>query len=678
MKGKDLLKAMEYLDEDIIEAAHEENLQPNHKKRRVLISLAACLACVFILWSVCILPIVQKSQKGGGKNPENPADRNNWEEICIPSVRELYLDKNLQMVSEDDLIEFNLKWKEEGAISNKNYEDIEFFCDFMDAHKVQVIGIGGSSADYYFIGESIDSSVAPCDPSMSAYYLVPTLFSGWIYSSKYMNQENPDELKVYFAKIADRKEEAQKQANYIAKYLNETDYGGAYYDAENGKYTILLKNENYRKLLEEQGIVCKTADFTMQQLYEKMNELWEKRKELGIIDISKFYYGNTLSVEGELNEEEFQEKLNETAAKNNWDISDLNRMISYHKAVGDTPEEKRMIFGISSARGIEDIEEFMELLQALYDSDYGADLSEPEMQQYFKNLKTALIKLKEKYPEYTYLQLYYHVSTDCEYEYYLNFDRELENFVDSLPVYKKDMDFLRERQYGDPQRLGLKTVLYYYKQLYPKESYEELYKTYLLQKNLESDTCPKAEGLYQYLYIKAVQKELLEKKQGEKSAAISKIIKFSLYTFLGCALLFLGMFMGLLFRKKRMKKEKHMEKAEFRRYLIRETAALSANIAIFILLPYILNLTAPMEIMGTVFLADYYLGVLFGLFGCAIYVWKKGNWWSFMLYTTCCLILQPLALLSTAASTYGFLLYILPAEIIGTLFVKLKERIKIV
>lgn len=675
MKGKDLLEAMEYLDDDIIEAAHEDKPAPKYAKHRIFISLAACAACIFVLLSICVVPMVQKARKGDKEKEGNLSDsavNHDWKEILIPSAGEISLSEDVRAVDENDIYKFNIKWMETGKEAG-----FDFFYDFMNSNKIQVSGRAFYPGSYYDIveGSEVLCSVAAWDSSMSAGYMIPTFFSRWSYSRFHMNQYKSEELTKYLNGIRKRKNTIQEQIKYLAKYLKENDYGGSCYDTESGNLIVWLINGNYKTELEQQGIVCETARYSMRQLYEKMHELWDKREELGIIDISIHSSDNKLSVYGSLKEKEFWEKLNQADLNNINSVNiDFNNIISYNELPGNTLEEKKLYSGMSGARGIEDLDEFITFLQALYTKNHPTETPDAASEEYFSSLKTALIKLKEKYPEYTYLQIYYHVSTDCDYEYYLNFDKNLENFINTLPEYRKDMDFLKEQQYGDPQRLGLKAVLYYYKQLYPKESYQDLYNTYLASKNLETAACPKSEKLYQYLYIKAVQKKELEEKQKEKTDAVLKELHFLLYLFLGCTAMFLILFLCAYFKKKRM------EKTEFRRYLVRETAALSANIALFMILPHLLYLMAgPTDIMSAVFLPDSYLGPLFGLFGSAIYTRRKGSWWNFMLYTTVCLILQPLAILESAGALYiVFLIYILPAEILGTLYGKLKGKIKIV
>lgn len=662
MKGKDLLEAMEYLEDEIIEAANEKKLRRRDIKRRVLVSFAACFSGILVLLSVCIFQVT-KARRADKENLPNPVKNEGVEEVLIPSAGDLYLGADIRAISEGNIYLFNLKWKETEDKRWGIKEGFDFFYDFMNLNKIQVAGKAFStSSDYGIVGDygALLCSVASSDGSMSAGYMLPTFNSYWSpYTNFHMVQYSPEELEMYLRKIKKNRSTIQGQIDYLVEHFNETDYGGSYYATESEKYTVWLIDESRRKELEQQGMVCRTASYSLQQLYEKMHELWDMREELEIIDISVFSYQNKLFVTGALEEEEFREKLN------NADWSDMISYYGYEMKKNST--EIQAYAGMNGARGIEDADEFMRFIQFLYNSDSAVKMM--DTQEYFDNLKTALVKLKEKYPEYTYLQLYYHVSTDCEYEYYLNFDKELENFVDSLPAYKKDMDFLREQQYGDPQRLGLKAVLYYYKQLYPKKSYQDIYETYPVIQDLEQkNTCSKAEKLYQYLYIKAMQKEELK----EKIAADSKEKRNLIYLLFGCAIMFVLTFTCIFFRKK------HMEKAEFRYCLIRETVALSANLALFIILPYLLRLIFSMEIMSAVFLPDYYSGPIFGLIGSAIYVRKRGKWWNFMLYTTVCLILQPLAVLWKASSLYMFLLYVLPAEIIGTLFGKLKGKIKIV
>ena len=51
---------------------------------------------------------------------------------------------------------------------------------------------------------------------------------------------------------------------------------------EDGKVHVMLGNEDRRELLESSGVICEKSDVSTAEQYEKIQELWGQKEELGI------------------------------------------------------------------------------------------------------------------------------------------------------------------------------------------------------------------------------------------------------------------------------------------------------------------------------------------------------------------------------------------------------------
>ena len=335
----------------------------------------------------------------------------------------------------------------------------------------------------------------------------------WIYlqsciTYNYISLTSPtEEIYEFLESERTMKQKIRENTAYILENLDETEYGGIYYDtsdAQSGlKIAVYLINEARRKELEAKGFVCSGAVYSLADQYQAMEKLWNQ-KELGIIDIHTSAESG-LIIYGRDTEEVFNENIKETKLD-----------IPYQYIQGAMG-----IFGVYEYNE----EAFSEEEKAKFLEYAGLDLNQPEEfiaclraqkketeEEKWEDLQNAIQKWKQTYPEYSCRNIYYHVAGDCNVEAYMNFDTKLLEFTDTLPAYEADKNAVLEDFYGDPQRLELKRLLRQYKEAFPEMSYEEIYETYIKDVE-EGKLSSKEEKLYQYLwrkYSKDLQSKTLQ------------------------------------------------------------------------------------------------------------------------------------------------------------------------
>lgn len=510
MRGKDLFEAMAHLEDKYIEEA-EQKVQKNRVPWRLIASAAACFVCVGTIWTVAAL---SEKQRDGSENQhekvseETDASEENQlpivavepkepVEVWLPGWIESF-EFGAQAITEEDMMQFNQQWQKDEETLYTHSDELEYYTSFIDARCLEIFGKSKGYGETYVTDSEgwHNTTVVYCDGSMSATYLAPHFDGEYVDSfGVTMRSEKPEYLENAFSEIREKRGEVERQLAYIQENLTMEDYAFFYYDNIEKQSVIQLVNEQYREQLERQGIVCEMVEQSCADLYGQMEEIWKSREELEIFWIYISVADNALVIDGLLTEEAFAEKVKSCS----WADDIQYEYESYGGLF-------QRFCGIRGAAVVDEVNAFVEYLKG---QDY-YDYSEG-MEEYFEELETALQKMKEKYPEYTCLQLYYHISVDCDYENYMKFDLELENFVNSLPAYKIDKNFMNELAFADPQRLGLKQVLRQAKMLYPEKTYQELYDMYpMVQKIEETTLCSKADAMFHYLYLKASQKELLE------------------------------------------------------------------------------------------------------------------------------------------------------------------------
>ena len=119
-----------------------------------------------------------------------------------------------------------------------------------------------------------------------------------------------------------------------------------------------------------------------------------------------------------------------------------------------------------------------------------------DKEDYYDNHVKGIKILKGTYPEYEVRNLMMRIIGDGNYERYLDFGDDLNDFIDSLPDYQpNEKDPVEELLYGDPERIELKAQLKELKEKNPENSYEELYEQFLSDWE-ETDEVSREKKLY--------------------------------------------------------------------------------------------------------------------------------------------------------------------------------------
>ncbi len=316
-----------------------------------------------------------------------------------------------------------------------------------------------------------------------------------------------DKFEVFFEDTKKQSEEVNEKIDYLRINLSNREYGGVYVSGE-GQVCVSLINDDRRDELEKLGYQCEDAEYSYEQLYEELRNIWEKKEQLSVNYIEIAESNNAIRVYGLLPEEEFfklyGEKTNEILYfqgrnlldnKSNWELENYAQFREDMTA-----------------------QEYCDLCRKILN---WADTD--EYPKYWESIEQALNILKQEYPDYSYEQLFYHVGMDGNYQRVTEFDDELTEYVKSLPEYIPNTENpVEESLFGDPRRMELKSQLRIYKNKYPEMSYDDIYSKYL--SNWEENRHEnRQKKLYNLLYEISEEQEETEsesidsKKSGIKS-----------------------------------------------------------------------------------------------------------------------------------------------------------------
>lgn len=273
-----------------------------------------------------------------------------------------------------------------------------------------------------------------------------------------------DKFEVFFEDTKKQSEEVNEKIDYLRTNLGNGEYGGVYIRGE-GQVCVSLINEDRRDELEKLGYQCEDAEYSYEQLYEELRNIWEKKEQLSVNYIEIAESNNAIRVYGLLPEEEFfklyVEKTNEILYfqgrnllddKSNWELENYAQFREDMTA-----------------------QEYCDLCRKILN---WADTD--EYPKYWESIEQALNILKQEYPDYSYEQLFYHVGMDGNYQRVTEFDDELTEYEKSLPEYIPNTENpVEESLFGDPRRMELKSQLRIYKNKYPEMSYDDIYSKYL-------------------------------------------------------------------------------------------------------------------------------------------------------------------------------------------------------
>mgnify|MGYP000546093144 FL=1 len=323
-----------------------------------------------------------------------------------------------------------------------------------------------------------------------------------------------DKFEVFFEDTKKQSEEVNEKIDYLRTNLGNGEYGGVYIRGE-GQVCVSLINEDRRDELEKLGYQCEDAEYSYEQLYEELRNIWEKKEQLSVNYIEIAESNNAIRVYGLLPEEEFfklyGEKTNEILYfqgrnllddKSNWELENYAQFREDMTA-----------------------QEYCDLCRKILN---WADTD--EYPKYWESIEQALNILKQEYPDYSYEQLFYHVGMDGNYQRVTEFDDELTEYEKSLPEYIPNTENpVEESLFGDPRRMELKSQLRIYKNKYPEMSYDDIYSKYL--SNWEENRHEnRQKKLYNLLYEISEEQEETEsestdsKKCNMKTAVAGSIV----------------------------------------------------------------------------------------------------------------------------------------------------------
>lgn len=417
--------------------------------------------------------------------------------IEVESVTSMY-----PWVGIDTLEEINRMCQEKKLSANKIKNDL------IENSVCLTVKINSQATDRFLIKDSTGINYDCMEENGRVY--IYHIISG----RKIALDAEKDKFEVFFEDTKKQSEEVNEKIDYLRINLSNREYGGVYVSGE-GEVCVSLINEDRRDELEKLGYQCEDAEYSYEQLYEELRNIWEKKEQLSVNYIEIAESNNAIRVYGLLPEEEFfklyGEKTNEILYfqgrnllddKSNWELENYAQFREDMTA-----------------------QEYCDLCRKILN---WADTD--EYLEYWESIEQALNILKQEYPDYSYEQLFYHVGMDGNYQRVTEFDDELTEYVKSLPEYIPNTENpVEESLFGDPQRMELKSQLRIYKNKYPEMSYDDIYSKYLSnwEKNRHENRQKK---LYNLLYEISGEQEETEpesidsKKCNMKTAVAGSIV----------------------------------------------------------------------------------------------------------------------------------------------------------
>lgn len=522
MNGYDLLQAMEHINEGLIEEAYNHKRSSKSARWRVAVSFAASVACILFIFAVCLLPQQwTSSQKANSGLGSGTYERDNGV-LPMAAIREI--DEIKQAQTEEELTEEQEKKLEKACnkVLEKYGVSVLYPTEEAVAGCYNVISEDGSILYKYcqYIGYNAGEKTWKFQPNLVENYLQEYYAMGGVGENRSLEEYLQDTRE--YGTAFDEKIVAVQELLEEDEYLSISTGMSYDYDSVNGTqevFVTLAQGTVDTEALEELGVKYYTANVTVEEVNEHIRKLWERREELGICDISVMCSEDSVGIKvyTDLIEEKVRELLTE---------DEMQNVTLFRTGLLNSD------IYLSYAKGIEDLDEFMAYIEE-YDKHWMPENTENEKKvqerqeayaEYAKNLRKALESLKEAYPDYSYLQLYYHVAADTDYECYLGFDEELEVFVDSLDIYTEEKYFIDELEWGDAECIELKRMLSQYKEQYPELSYEELYEKCGYKAFLENDpTASNYERLMWSLYQKQEFKDAFSEKTDVRMIIIAAV-----------------------------------------------------------------------------------------------------------------------------------------------------------
>ena len=416
------------------------------------------------------------------------------------------IDVTDEVVSEDTIYELNKQYREE-TIGNKAIR-------FLDQHGIRIFGnvrepmvIKDGYADWDCkFSEELSMSGAAFGPIRLKYR-----FTG----EEIVLSEEKEKLEDYFERTMQMSRDIREKAEYIRKNVPENEYGGMYYDEKAGCICVYVMTDQWKDELEIQGYHCMKTENSMKDLYQELQALWEERKKYAINYIKVNECENTLDIYVVQNAE--SEKLQ------NMGYQIINAYVlhpgnCYFSVENETIEADTVMNMFDSTAFSEQLEKDENIKEHIHE---------------------GIQCLSEKYPDYDIRNLLNRIAADGNYERYLDFDKEILQFVEKLPAYVPNTeDPAEELMFGDPQRIELKSQLREYKELHPDMSYEEIYEKYL--GDWEDTTEMTREAKIYQLVMKRVTGQLSKSEEVQKEEGKIKKNEINKAAIAGCIVLVIG------------------------------------------------------------------------------------------------------------------------------------------
>lgn len=485
MKGFELWKQMDKIDAEYIEEAACRKVVSRSGNLRIMMSLVASVACIIVIFVVCLMPKEQTPKEQALK--EQHAAAQTTEELAVSLQDEANGIITMETVQQ---IEKRLAELPKEALAEEKVQACNAILEAESValhYKEYSVGLGY----YYVLGENdityiyrqyrtIGEETAFC----------PYLYCA--YTEEIYELGSESGIEAYLTQTGSQSKEVKQKIAYVQEHLTEEEYAGVsglYVDGEAYVY-VRLSSDERRAELENQGIDCELVEYSYAELKAKKQALLERREELKIDVCFINESENVVYVVSELFDTQLAEHLSEEEMRGVECIRD-----------------KEGFYGlVLEGENITELDAFLALVQ----EEEGRWIKESEnvryqqeYQVYQQELRVALEQLKELYPLYSYLQLYYLVAGDLEYECYLNFETELNTFVATLPKEEISEEYeSTPMELTDVEMLELRRMLAEYKKKYPDKTYEELYELCGYKAWAENDDASVHERLIWMLYQK--------------------------------------------------------------------------------------------------------------------------------------------------------------------------------
>ena len=124
------------------------------------------------------------------------------------------------------------------------------------------------------------------DSSSSSLAYHPHLVSRWTGEDYYFS-DIYEEMDGFLKETEEKEQYIRNSYAYVMAHLDSSEVSDIYYDKENGKVAVCLKNAAKREELEENGMLCIASDTSYQEEYAESVSS-EEYKKYNTEDVDKW------------------------------------------------------------------------------------------------------------------------------------------------------------------------------------------------------------------------------------------------------------------------------------------------------------------------------------------------------------------------------------------------------